>query len=118
MIHSLNAMVSCTCLKVSEEDFQRQLTKAYSVQSPVTNNGIGGVEYLKRGVDELIRLIDEIVTKNDKWTEEQQTRGGIAAWDCGLRQIGNHDTIDYFTVGNDFSSDIFARAQYFAENGY
>ena len=54
----------------------------------------------------------------DKWTEEQQTRGGIAAWECGVYMIGNHETIDYYTPGNDFSSDILARAQYFAENGY
>jgi len=88
------------------------------LQAPVTNNGIGGVEYLKKGVDELIRLIDEIVTDNNLWTEEQQTRGGIAAWDCGLRNVGSHETIDVYTTGSDFSSDIFARAQYFAENGY
>ena len=54
----------------------------------------------------------------DKWTEEQQTRAGISAWDCGVFNIGSHESIDAFTQGQDFSSDIFARAQYFAENGY
>ena len=92
--------------------------RSFLVQGPVTNNGIGGVEYLKKGVEELINLIDQIVIRNDKWTEEQQTRAGIAAWDCGVYSIGSHDFIDYYTVGKDFSSDIFARAQYFAENGY
>ena len=48
----------------------------------------------------------------------EKTRGGIAAWDCGLNNIGGVETIAYFTVGKDFSSDIFSRAQYFAENGY
>ena len=129
MINFKDALASCTWLKVSLDQgsriklfwgtrFKQHKTKPYLVNGPVTNNGIGGVEYLKRGVDELIRLIDEIVINNTGWTEEQQTRGGIAAWDCGLRQIGTHQTIDAFTVGQDFSSDIFARAQYFAENGY
>ena len=76
------------------------------------------MEYLKNGIDELIRLIDQTVIIHDQWTYEQQTRGGIAAWDCGLYSIGNVESIDYFTVGRDFSSDIFSRAQYFAENGY
>ena len=66
----------------------------------------------------LISLIDQIVIMHDLWTEEQQTRAGIAAWDCGVYSIGSHDFIDYYTVGKDFSSDVFARAQYFAENGY
>ena len=52
------------------------------------------------------------------WPGEAQTRGGIAAWDCGKMSVGTHETIDYNTFGKDFSSDIFARAQYFAENGY
>ena len=45
-------------------------------------------------------------------------RGAIAAWDCGLFNVISHEQIDYFTVGQDFSSDIFSRAQYFAQNGY
>ena len=92
--------------------------KPFLVQNPVTDNGIGGVEYLKKGVDELINLIDQMVIMYDKWTEEQQTRAGISAWDCGVFNIGSHESIDAFTQGQDFSSDIFARAQYFAENGY
>ena len=66
----------------------------------------------------LVSLTDSIVTKNAYWTIEEQTRGGIAAWECGLEGVFTHELIDYNTVGQDFSSDIFARAQYFAENGY
>ena len=76
------------------------------------------MEYLKKGVNDLIHLIDEIVRKNPMWTGEQQTRAGIAAWEVGLRGIPNHEAIDAMTPGQDFSSDIFSRAQFFAENGY
>ena len=92
--------------------------KFCSAQNPITYDGIGGIEYLTNGIEEIIRLIDLNVRYHDKWTYEQQTRGGIAAWDCGFNNIGGVETIDYFTVGKDFSSDIFSRAQYFAENGY
>ena len=48
------------------------------------------------------------------------TRAGIASWDAinGMDNIGTQDTIDDYTTNFDFSSDIFARAQFFAENGY
>ena len=40
------------------------------------------------------------------------------AWEIGLRGILSHETIDYFTATQDFSSDILTRAQFFAQNGY
>ena len=48
-----------------------------SANIPITSDGIGGVEYLKRGIDQLIHLIDEIVKKHSAWDIVQQTRGGI-----------------------------------------
>ena len=41
-----------------------------------------------------------------------------ASWEIGINQILNHVTIDYYTRTKDFSSDILARAQFFAKNGY
>lgn len=48
-----------------------------SAHIPITSDGIGGVEYLKYGIDQLIQLIDEIVLKHSAWDIVQQTRGGI-----------------------------------------
>ena len=92
--------------------------KLFLVNDPITYNGVGGVEYLKQGVDELVRLIDQTSDQFPYWTVKQQTRGAIAAWDCGLASIMSHEQIDYFTSGQDFSSDIFSSAEYFAQNGY
>ena len=88
-------------------------------QSPITIDGIGGVNYLKQGIDEIIRLIDANVEKWE-WSEELLTRAGIASWDAygGLNTIPNHEFIDMYTTNQDFSSDILARAQFFAKNGY
>ena len=50
--------------------------------SPITNDGIGGIEYLKPWIDELIRLIDAVVKSNDKWSYVHQTRAGLGyGWD-------------------------------------
>ena len=45
--------------------------------SPITNDGIGGIEYLKQGIDEIIRLISAVVKKHGKWSYVEQTRGGL-----------------------------------------
>ena len=84
---------------------------------PITEDGIGGINYLKQGIDELIRLIDASVEKWE-WTEDLLTRAGIATWDASDGTIPNHEFIDLYTINQDFSSDIFARAQFFAANGY
>lgn len=84
---------------------------------PITADGIGGINYFKQGIDELIRLIDSNVEKWE-WTEDLLTRAGIAEWDASGGTIPNHDFIDLYTTGYDFSSDILARAQFFAANGY
>ena len=51
------------------------------------NDGIGGINYLEAGIDQLIALIDEIVARHSAWTIVQQTRAGIAAWEVGINQI-------------------------------
>ena len=52
------------------------------------------------------------------WEEHLQVRAGIAAWDADVDSVYNHEAIDLFTKNQDFSSDIFARAQFYAANGY
>ena len=91
----------------------------FGSSSPITDDGIAGINYLKQGIDEIIRLIDVNVEKWD-WPEDLQTRAGIASWDAmgGTDTIPSHEFIDMMTINQDFSSDILARAQVFAENGY
>ena len=48
-----------------------------SALSPITNDGIGGIEYLKDGIGQLIQLIDTIVENHSAWGINEQTRGGI-----------------------------------------
>ena len=119
-------MVLCICQKVSS--FQTQLLKilnssvlAFGPKGsniPITQDGIGGINYLKQGIDELIRLIDASVEQYEQfdWREDWMTRAGIALYDYPT--IGTHDYIDLFADNSDFSSDILARAQFYAENGY
>jgi len=88
-------------------------------EEPNTEEGVGSIPYLRQCVDEIIRLIDFMATKQFIfWDEHLQVRAGIAAWDASVNEVYNHAEIDSYTHNQDFSSDIFARAQFFAENGY
>ena len=49
----------------------------FSVQTPITEGGIGGVEYLKDGIDKLIQLMDKFVVKYYAWNTIEQTRAGL-----------------------------------------
>ena len=51
--------------------------KTYLEHNPITNDGIGGIEYLIHGIGHLISLIDKIVEKHKGWDAVAQTRGGI-----------------------------------------
>ena len=51
-------------------------------------------------------------------TDDEKTRSGIAAYDCGEYQIYSNTLIDYYTSGNDFSSDVLSRAEFYFENGF
>ena len=85
---------------------------------PFTDDGIGSISYLRQAVDEIIRLIDFMADRWSLWDEHLQVRAGIAAWDISVEEVWNHEAIDIDTKNQDFSSDIFARAQFFAANGY
>ena len=126
-----SVLVLCVFQKVSIRIISTLLHKfqAFGPKNtftPITKDGIGGISYLKQGIDEIIRLIDVNIEKwGQFWGEktdgeELLTRAGIASWDAegGVAGILSHSEIDVKTFNMDFSSDILARAQFFAENGY
>ena len=87
-------------------------------KNPYTREGTGSIPYLKQCIEEIIRLIDYEVDHFPLWEDHLQVRAGIAAYDATVDGVGNHEDIDLYTYNQDFSSDIIARAQFFAEHGY
>ena len=66
----------------------------YLAQTPIIDDGIAGVEYLKDGISQLIKLIDEVVGTHKAWGVLEQTRGGIGP---GF-QYSNSSLIVLFTT--------------------
>ena len=67
--------------------------------------------------EELAKDTIQIVSNiHPLFTDENKTRAGIAAMNCGTYQILSEVVIDYYTTNSDFSADIMSRAQFYSEH--
>jgi len=55
-----------------------------------------------------------VAKKHKSWTPEQQLRGAVAAYNFGDRNVQTLDGMDVGTANDDYSSDVWARAQFLA----
>ncbi|XP_051940095.1 lysozyme g-like [Hippocampus zosterae] len=79
--------------------------------------GWNSEEHLSQGTDILISFIKQIKGKFPNWTAEQQLKGGIAAYNIGVRGVQTYERMDVGTTGDDYSSDVVARAQWYKSQG-
>nr|XP_055034977.1 lysozyme g-like [Misgurnus anguillicaudatus] len=75
-------------------------------------------EHIKQGTDILVNSIKDIKAKFPKWTEDQCLKGGISAYNAGVRNVRSYDRMDIGTTGNDYANDVVARAQWYKSKGY
>ncbi|RXN09294.1 lysozyme g [Labeo rohita] len=75
-------------------------------------------QHVAQAIEILIGFIKEIKVNFPKWTQEQCFKGGIAAYNKGVKRVISYETIDAKTTGLDYSNDVVARAQWFKSKGY
>ncbi|KAL7863672.1 hypothetical protein SRHO_G00126560 [Serrasalmus rhombeus] len=75
-------------------------------------------EHLSQGTDILVELIKAIQRKFPTWPKEHQLKGGIAAYNFGPGNVRTYERMDIGTPGDDYSSDVVARAQWYKRHGY
>ncbi|KAJ8260386.1 hypothetical protein GJAV_G00181510 [Gymnothorax javanicus] len=76
------------------------------------------LEHLNQGASILAEFTQQIRAKFENWSPEQQLKGGIAAYNCGVDAVESYEKIDSCTTGGDYSNDVVARAKFFLSNGY
>ncbi|XP_054634371.1 lysozyme g-like [Dunckerocampus dactyliophorus] len=89
-----------------------QVDKRYHTLQGAWNS----VEHLHQGTKILIGFINEIKKKFPNWTAEQQLKGGIASYNFGTKNVQTLGGMDRGTSGDDYSSDVVARAQWYKTN--
>uniref|UniRef100_A0A8B9QCL6 Lysozyme g n=1 Tax=Apteryx owenii TaxID=8824 RepID=A0A8B9QCL6_APTOW len=75
-------------------------------------------EHITQGMKILCGMIKEIQKKFPKWTKEQQLKGGISAYNTGVKNVQSYDRMDIGTTKNDYANEVVARAQFYKRNGY
>ncbi|XP_016131912.1 lysozyme g-like [Sinocyclocheilus grahami] len=71
-----------------------------------------------QATDILIGFIKEIKVKFPKWTQEQCFKGGISAYNAGVKNVQTYERMDIGTTGDDYANDVVARAQWFKSKGF
>ncbi|HLL55984.1 MAG TPA: peptidoglycan-binding protein [Myxococcaceae bacterium] len=79
-----------------------------------TAAGVGGPrsrENIEQGARILRDKLGEVRRAHPDWTPEQQLRGAVAAYNMGARNVQTLGGMDRGTTGDDYSADVWARAQ-------
>lgn len=69
-------------------------------------------EHIDQATDILSESVQGVRAKFPRWSPEQQLRGGVAAYNCGVSRVIGPEVMDNKTTGHDYSSDTWARAQF------
>ena len=56
-------------------------------------------------------MLNEVKANHPSWSPEQQLRGAVAAYNSGVSNVQSLAGMDRGTTGNDYSNDVWARAQ-------
>jgi len=56
-------------------------------------------------------FLNQVKSKHPDWPPEQQLRGAVAAYNSGPGNVQTIKNMDVGTTGNDYSNDVWARAQ-------
>uniref|UniRef100_A0A8C6WHD4 Lysozyme g n=1 Tax=Neogobius melanostomus TaxID=47308 RepID=A0A8C6WHD4_9GOBI len=70
-------------------------------------------EHLRQATGILQYFIDRIGKKFKDWTEAQQLKGAIAAYNTGDGRVDSYSKVDENTTGKDYSNDVVARARWY-----
>ncbi|WP_224365922.1 transglycosylase SLT domain-containing protein [Hyalangium versicolor] len=73
--------------------------------------GAHSAEHIDHAAQVLARLLGEVKAMHPGWPAEQQLRGAVVAYDSGVGHVRTIRDMDRGTTGDDYSNDVWARAQ-------
>merc|ERR1711915_145119 len=73
--------------------------------------------HIEQATDILIDGINCVARNHPSWELEQQTKGGIAAYNAGCSTVQTYEGMDIGTTGDDYSSDVVSRANWYRDSG-
>jgi len=89
-----------------------QVDQRYHTQAGADGDP-ASLEHLSQGVGILVDGLRQVEAQHSDWDDPYILRGAIAAYNFGVSNVRTKAGIDEGTTGNDYSSDVVARAQFF-----
>jgi soluble lytic murein transglycosylase-like protein len=80
------------------------------------STGPTGIANLQQGAQILNSYVDQVRNNHPTWTDAQVLRGATAAYNFGVKNVQTLGGMDRGTTGNNYSADVWARAQYFDQH--
>lgn len=81
-----------------------------------SRGGAHSPEHIHQVASILERLLKEVKAKHPGWPAEQQLRGAVVAYDAGVDNVRAIKDMDRGTTAEDYSNDVWARAQALASH--
>lgn len=74
-----------------------------------------GMTHIVQATGILRNSIDQVQHDHPDWPLERQVQGGVSGYNQGPGKIKTLDRMDLGSTGNDYSNDVWARAQFYAQ---
>ncbi len=71
------------------------------------------LEHIEQAIGILVRYRDQVKERHPSWSDSNILKGAVAAYNSGVSNVQTVENMDIGTTGDDYSSDVIARAQFY-----
>lgn len=74
------------------------------------------LQHIEQAVGIFADYLEQVEKKHPSWENEYLLKGGIVAYNAGVSTVQTKAGVDIGSTGNDYGSDVIARAKYYLNN--
>jgi hypothetical protein len=74
------------------------------------------LDHIEQATGIFARNLEEVQRRHPDWEDPYILKGAAVAYNSGVNNVRTKDGMDVGTTGNDYGSDVMARAQYYANH--
>lgn len=74
------------------------------------------IAHIEQATSILANFLQQIIAKHPGWEDEFVLKGAAVAYNSGVANVQTKNGMDIGTAGNDYGSDVVARAQFYSEH--
>ncbi len=74
------------------------------------------IAHIEQAAQILVDFLQQVTAAHPTWEDEYLLKGAVAAYNSGVGNVQTQTGIDIGTTGNDYGSDVIARAQFYTKH--